>query len=74
MKALTEKLGVIFGGISVLSFWIPPYGLAFGVTGLVISLVHLKQGLRFAKTAITLSVLGITFFVAFWGMIWVLSQ
>jgi hypothetical protein len=74
MNPKKETLGLVFGSISVLTFWVPPYGLAFGVTGLVIALVRFKQKRGFTKTAIVISSLGIALFVAFWGTIWVLSQ
>jgi hypothetical protein len=74
MKDKSEVLGLVFGGLSVLLFWVPPIGLAFGATGLLISATQYKLQRRFRKIAIALSSLGILLFVGFWGAIWVLSQ
>jgi hypothetical protein len=74
MKEKTEVLGLVFGGLSVLLFWVPPIGLAFGATGLIISATQYKLKRSFRKIAIALSFFGILLFVGFWGTIWVLSQ
>jgi hypothetical protein len=74
MKDKSEVLGLVFGGLSVLLFWVPPIGLAFGATGLLISAKQYKLQRRYRKIAIALSSLGILLFVGFWGAIWVLSQ
>ena len=74
MKDKSEVLGLVFGGLSVLLFWVPPIGLAFGATGLLISATQYKLQRRYRKIAIALSSLGILLFVGFWGAIWVLSQ
>ena len=74
MKDKSEVLGLVFGGLSVLFFWVPPIGLAFGATGLLISATQYKLQRRYRKIAIALSSLGILLFVGFWGAIWVLSQ
>ena len=70
----TEVLGLVFGGISVLLFWIPPIGLAFGATGLIISATQYKLHRRYRKIAIVLPSLGILLFLGFWGFVWILSQ
>jgi hypothetical protein len=74
MKEKAEILGLVFGGLSVLLFWVPPVGLALGVVGLVISATQYKLQYRFRKTAVVISIIGILFFVVFWGTIWALSQ
>jgi hypothetical protein len=74
MKEKTEVLGLVFGGLSVLLFWVPPIGLAFGATGLIISATQYKLKRRYRKIAIVLSSFGVLLFVGFWGTIWVLSQ
>jgi hypothetical protein len=74
MKEKTEVLGLVFGGLSVLLFWVPPIGLAFGATGLFISATQYKLKRRYRKIAIVLSSFGVLLFVGFWGTIWVLSQ
>ncbi len=74
MKGETEVLGLVFGGLSVLLFWVPPVGLAFGVTGLIVSATQYKLQRPYRKISIALSSLGIIFFVGFWGTIWALSQ
>jgi hypothetical protein len=74
MKQNIEVPGLVFGGLGVLFFWVPPVGLAFGAAGLIISITQYKLQRRFRKTAIVLSSLGVIFFAAFWGMIWALSQ
>jgi hypothetical protein len=74
LKEKTEVLGLVFGGLSVLLFWVPPIGLFLGIAGLVISVTQLKLERRFRKTAVSISVLGILAFIAFWGTVWFLSQ
>lgn len=74
MKEKTEVLGLVFGGLSVLLFWVPPIGLFLGIAGLVISVTQLKLERRFRKTAVVISALGILAFIAFWGGIWLASQ
>jgi hypothetical protein len=74
MKGKTEVLGLVFGGLSVLLFWVPPIGLAFGATGLIISATQYKLKRRYRKIAIVLCSFGVLLFVGFWGTIWVLSQ
>jgi hypothetical protein len=74
LKEKTEVLGLVFGGLSVLLFWVPPIGLFLGIAGLIISATQLKLNRRFRKTAVVISVLGILAFVVFWGGIWIASQ
>ena len=74
MNDKSEVLGLVFGGLSILLFWVPPLGLAFGATGLIVTATQYKLQRRYRKIAIALSSLGIIFFVGFWGAIWALSQ
>jgi hypothetical protein len=74
MKEKIEVLGLVFGGLSVLLFWVPPIGLFLGITGLIISATQLKLNRRFRKTAVLISVFGILAFIGFWGGIWLASQ
>lgn len=74
MKEPIEKLGLVFGGISVVLFWAPPIGIGLGIAGLVISISNYRQNRRLRKTAISVSALGILMFIAFWGAIWLASQ
>jgi hypothetical protein len=73
MRQKMEILGLVFGGVGVAFFWVPPIGLAFGVAGLIISVSQYRLQRRYRKTAIALATVGILLFVAFWGTIWVLS-
>lgn len=70
----SEITGLIFGVLSVVLFWAPPVGLGFGLAGLIVSISQYKEQRRFRRIAIAISCLGIFFFVAFWGAIWILSQ
>jgi hypothetical protein len=74
MKNKAEVFGLIFGGLSIVLFWVPPFGLFLGLTGLIISVAQFTSQLRFRKTAVVLSAVGISLFIAFWGTVWILSQ
>jgi hypothetical protein len=74
MKEKAEVLGLVFGGLSVLLFWVPPIGLFLGIAGLVISVTQFKLKRRFRKVAVVISMFGILAFIVFWGGIWLASQ
>ena len=72
--ARVARIPLILAIVGLLTFWIPPVGLAVSIIAVTLAAKSRQKRERFSTLALVVGIVGILAFIAMWTSIWILSQ